>query len=161
MRLARLIVPVCTLACLTACGWRLQGAAKLSEAMAVTYVETGDQFTDFNRALRGGLRASGARLANRASEATAIVKIIDDASGQHVLSVSARNTPEEYEVFYTVEYSVSTQDGEIIPPQKLTLTRDYSYDETAILAKQREQNILREALARDLAAQVLRRLSSL
>jgi len=161
MRLARLIVSGLALISLTACGWRLQGTAKLSEAMAVTYVETSDQFTDFNRALRDGLRASGARLANRAGEATAIVKIIDDASGQYVLSVSARNTPEEYEVFYRVEYSVSTQDGEIIPPQKLTLTRDYSYDEAALLAKQREQNILREALARDLAAQVLRRLSSL
>lgn len=161
MRPTRLIVLALALITLTACGWRLQGNVKLSEAMAVTYVETDDQFTDFNRALRDGLRASGARLTDRRGEATAIVKIIDDASGQYVLSVSARNTPEEYEVFYAVEYSVSTQDGEIIPPQKLTLTRDYSYDEAAVLAKQREQNILREALARDLAAQVLRRLSSL
>lgn len=161
MRLARLIVSALALMSLTGCGWRLQGTARLPETMAVTYVETSDRYTDFNRALRAGLRASGARLADRAGEATAIVKIIEDASGQYVRSVSARNTPEEYEVFYTIEYSVATQDGELIPPQELTLTRDYSYDEAAVLAKQREQNILREALARDLAAQVLRRLSSL
>jgi LPS-assembly lipoprotein len=147
---------------LTACGWRLQGSAKLSDKMASTYIETEDRYTDFNRALRDALRASGARLAGRPEDATAVVTIIDDESGQHVLSVSARNTPEEFEVFYTVKYSVSSDDGvELIPPQKIELTRDYSYDETAVLAKQREGAILREALARDLAAQVLRRLSAL
>lgn len=161
MRNAQLAFSAMTLLMLAACGWRLQGTARLSEEMAVTYIQTGDKYTDFNRALRDGLQASGARLADRAAEATAIVKIIEDRSGQYVLSVSSRNTPEEYEIFYEVEYSVATQDGEIIPPQKLSVTRDYSYDETAVLAKQREQNILREALARDLAAQVLRRLSSL
>ena len=62
--------------------------------------------------------------------------------------VSARNTPEEYEVFYAIEYSVANGGGELIPPQKLELTRDYSYDETAVLAKQREQAILRGPRAR-------------
>jgi LPS-assembly lipoprotein len=89
------------------------------------------------------------------------VKIIKDQSGQRVLSVSARNTPEEYEVFYAVEYSVASGGTELIPPQKLELTRDYSYDTTAVLAKQREQAVLREALAQDLAGLVLRRLASL
>jgi LPS-assembly lipoprotein len=146
---------------LAACGWRLQGSAKLSEKMASTYIETEDRYSDFNRALREALRASGARLANRPDDATAIVRIIDDQSGQYVLSVSARNTPEEYEVFYTVKYSVSSGGEELIPPQKIELTRDYSYDATAALAKQRESAVLREALARDLAALVLRRLSAL
>jgi LPS-assembly lipoprotein len=68
---------------------------------------------------------------------------------------------EEYEVFYTVEYSVTSGGTELIPRQKLELTRDYSYDTTAVLAKEREQAVLREALAQDLAGLVLRRLASL
>ena len=68
--------------------------------MSATYIETDDRYTDFNRALREAL-AFGATLAVRSSDATAIVRILDDNSGQRVLSVSARNTPEEYEVFYT------------------------------------------------------------
>jgi LPS-assembly lipoprotein len=158
----RPLVPLLFAACLlSACGWRLQGTSKLSEAMAATYIEADDRYTDFNRALRDSLRASGASLAGRANDATAIVRILRDESGQRVLSVSASNTPEEYEVFYTIEYSVANEAGELIPPQKIELTRDYSYDETAVLAKQREQAILRAALARDLAAQVVRRLASL
>lgn len=129
--------------------------------MTLTYVESDDRYTEFNRALRDRLRASGAKVTNRASDATAVVRIIKDQSGQRVLSVSARNTPEEYEVFYTVEYSVASGGTELIAPQRLELTRDYSYDTRAVLAKQREQAVLREALAQDLASLVLRRLASL
>jgi LPS-assembly lipoprotein len=146
---------------LAACGWRLQGTAKLSQSMSVVYVDAEDRYTEFNRALRERLRASGAKVTERRADATAVIRVSKDQSGQRVLSVSARNTPEEYEVFYTVEYSVASAGAELIPVQPLELTRDYSYDTTAVLAKQREQAILREALAQDLAAQVLRRLASL
>jgi LPS-assembly lipoprotein len=156
------LLSVCLVATLlSGCGWRLQGATKLSPIMATTYVDTDDRFTDFNRALRDSLQASGARLAARPEDATAVVRILKDESGQRVLTVSARNTPEEYEVFYLIEYSVNGRTEELIAPQKIELTRDYSYDETTVLAKQREQAILREALARDLAGLVIRRLASL
>ena len=155
------VVLLCATVSLSACGWRLQGAAKLSPTMTMTYVDAKDRYTEFNQALRERLRASGAKVTERSADATAVVKIIKDQSGQRVLSVSARNTPEEYEVFYAVEYSVVSGGNELIPPQKLELTRDYSYDTTAVLAKQREQAVLREALAQDLAGLVLRRLASL
>jgi LPS-assembly lipoprotein len=146
---------------LSACGWRLQGTERLSQTLSVIYVDADDRYTDFNRALRDRLRASGAKVTERRADATAVVRIIKDQSGQRVLSVSARNTPEEYEVFYTVEYSVASGSTELIEAQPLEVTRDYSYDTTAVLAKQREQAILREALAQDLASLVLRRLASL
>jgi LPS-assembly lipoprotein len=146
---------------LSACGWHLQGTTRLPASVGVTYIDTQDEYSDFNRALRDGLTAAGVRLAPDAHTATAIVKVIKEATGQRVLSVSARNTPEEYEVFYQVEYSVSNSTSELITPQKIELTRDYSFDESAVLAKQREQSVLREALARDLAAQVVRRMATL
>jgi LPS-assembly lipoprotein len=146
---------------LNACGWRLQGTARLPEVMSATYIDTNDTYTDFNRALRESLENSGVRLVGNRNDASAIVRIRKDSSGQRVLSVSARNTPEEYEVFYAIEYSVESRTGELIAPQKLELTRDYSYSTSAVLAKQREQSILREALARDLAGLVVRRVASL
>ena len=155
------IVLICAVLSLSACGWRLQSAMKLSPTMTLTYVDAKDRYTEFNQALRERLRAGGAKVTERSGDATATVKIIKDQSGQRVLSVSARNTPEEYEVFYAVEYSVVSGGTELIPPQKLELTRDYSYDTTAVLAKEREQAVLREALAQDLAGLVLRRLASL
>ncbi len=146
---------------LAGCGWHLQGVTRLPESVSTAYIDTEDRYSDFYRALRDSLTAAGVHLAEDSRSAGAIVKVIKETTGQRVLSVSARNTPEEYEVFYQVEYSVSNQADELIPPQKIELTRDYSFDERAVLAKQREQGILRQALARDLAAQVVRRMAAL
>lgn len=145
----------------SSCGWHLQGSSPLSEVAAVTYIDTEDRYSDFYRALRERLRVSGARLVEKREDATAIVRVRADESGQRVLAVSARNTPEEYQIFYVVEYSVANQTEELIEPTRVEFTREYSYDETAVLAKQKEQAVLREALARDLAGLVVRRLSAL
>jgi LPS-assembly lipoprotein len=153
------LIMVCVL--LSSCGWRLQGSTRLPELLATAYVDTKDPYTDFNRALRESLVASGANLVSDKALATAVVRIRRDVSGQRVLSVSSRNTPEEYEVYYSVEYSVDGGGRELIAPDTLELTRDYSYDERAVLAKQREQSLLREALARDLAGLIVRRLAAL
>lgn len=159
-RIARLSVCF-ALVLLSSCGWRLQGTTRLPEVLATAYVDTKDPYTDFNRALRESLTASGAQVVTNRAEAKTIVRIRRDSSGQRVVSVSARNTPEEVQVFYTVEYSVEGEGRELIAPDAIELTRDYSYDETAVLAKQREQAVLREALARDLAGLIVRRLAAL
>jgi len=49
----------------------------------------------------------------------------------------------------------------LIDNEEISATRDISFDEAQLLAKEREQEILREALARDLVALVMRRLAAL
>jgi LPS-assembly lipoprotein len=161
LRSAGRVLFVIVLLSMSSCGWRLQGATRLPELLASAYIDTKDPYTDFNRALRDSLTSSGAKLVTDRAQATAVVRIRRDVSGQRVLSVSARNTPEEYQVYYAIEYSVDGGGQELIPPDTLEMTRDYSYDETAVLAKQREQALLREALARDLAGLIVRRLAAL
>jgi LPS-assembly lipoprotein len=146
---------------LSACGWHLRGAEPLPASMAATFVESADMQSDFDRALRRSLDASGARLVATRTDAEVVLKIRKDSTGRRVLAVSAFNTPQEYEVFYIVEYSVDVGGKEVIPLQSLELVNDYRYDEAAILAKEREEAGLRAALARDLAGLVLRRLASL
>ncbi len=148
-------------ALLAGCGWRLQGTARLPESLVSPYIDAKDPYSDFTRALRDSLVASGANVVDHRARATAVVRIRADDSGERVLSVSARNTPEEFQVYYSVEYSVESDGAELIAPDTIEVTRDYSYDETAVLAKQRERAILREALARDLAGMIVRRLAAL
>ncbi len=45
--------------------------------------------------------------------------------------------------------------------QRVTLTRDFGYDESAVLAKEHEEQSLRVALADELAGLMLRRLAAL
>jgi LPS-assembly lipoprotein len=146
---------------LSACGFRLQGREPLPAALSRTLVIAENPQTDFVQGLRRALITSGGKLTERSEQATGIVRIRRDEVTRKILSVSANNTPREYEVTYTVEFSVDGTAGQLMPPQKLSLARDYSFDETKLLAKENEEAILREGMARDLVAIVMRRLSTI
>lgn len=146
---------------LVACGFHRQGVTPMPPVMKLTYVDARDERTDFMRGLTRALETRGATLTPTRESASAVLRIERDETGQRVLSVSARNTPTEYEIFYTVTYAVTSNGAEVLTPQTLTLTRDYSFDDEALLAKQHEEEILREALASDLVNLVMRRLASL
>jgi LPS-assembly lipoprotein len=145
----------------SACGFRLQGTVSLPASIGSVYVSTADELTPFSVALRQALRNSGATLAGSAGEAGVVVRVSRDRSGRRVLSVSARNTPQEYEIFYAVDYSIDRSGAEALPEQSLELTRNFSFDESLLLAKQNEEEILLDAMARDLAGLVMRRLEAL
>lgn len=146
---------------LAGCGFALRGGEAMSPRLSRPYLAAPDRYSPLYAELVAAMEAAGATIATKRDDATAVVNVHRDQTGRKVLSISARNTPQEYEVFYTVEYSVSADGAEILPRQVLTLTRDYAFDETAVLAKEHEENDLRQALARDLAALVTRRLAAL
>ena len=129
--------------------------------MTRTYIDTPDRHSQFYRELRQQLQAAGVELVDSPVDATATLSILLDETDQRVLSVSARNVPTEYEVFYTVKYSLQDEDSSLLEPQLLTLTRDYTFDATLVLGKAHEEEMLREALAKDLVRVVLKQLATL
>ena len=146
---------------LSACGFHLQGTLSTPDEMQRTYIDTDDKHSLFYRELRRELLASGIELVESPSGATATFQISYDDTGQRVLSVSARNVPTEYEVYYTIEYGATSGKKTLLETQDLTLTRDYTYDATLVLGKAREEQIMREALVDDLVRIVLKQLSTL
>ena len=146
---------------LSGCGYHLRGQAPLPAALATPFLESADHYTPLYAALQARLRAAGAVLASDPAAASAVIHLQKDDTGREVLSVSARNTPGEFEVYYNVEYSVTGGGSELLALQQVTLTRDFSYNETAVLAKEHEEDSLRTALADELAGLILRRLAAL
>lgn len=151
----------CLAICLVACGFQLQGRATLPQSLRRIHVEASDAQSDFVLALRSSLVTSGAQLVEQPAPTAATVQITRDKVSERVLTVSARNIPTDYELTYEVEVGVRGAGRELMAPETLSLSRVYSFDETRLLAKDREKVILQEALARDMAGVVLRRLSSL
>jgi LPS-assembly lipoprotein len=143
------------------CGFHLQGNGSLPEGTRKIYVVTADEVTPFAVELRRAIERAGGEMTNTSAEADTVVRIQRDRSGRRVLSVSARNTPQEYEIFYSIEYSVDRGGREVLETQPLEMIRNLSFDETQLLAKDREEAIVREAMAKDLAMLVTRRLESL
>jgi len=143
------------------CGFHLQGRAALPAALKRSYVEAKDKQSDFVQGLRKALLVNGAQLADASVDASAVVHVLEDEITERVLAVSATNLPREYELTYTVRFSVSAGASDLLSAQEVTATRDFSFDEHVLLAKDNEEAILRQALAHDLVDVVMRRLSSL
>ena len=117
--------------------------------------------TDFAREFERHLKDSGARIQVQDADASATVMVTRDEVRRRVLSVSASNIPTEYELTYTVTIAVRSAGKEVLAPQTLSLSRDYSFDENTLLAKENEEDVLRVQMARDLAVIATRRLASL
>jgi LPS-assembly lipoprotein len=146
---------------LAGCGFHLQGRQPLPAQFTNTYVDTQDEQTDFVQDLRKALIASQVNVIRTKGSAGATITVHEDELTERILSVSARNIPTEYELTYRVKFSVLSEGKTLIDNEEISATRDISFDEAQLLAKEREQEILREALARDLVALVMRRLAAL
>lgn len=139
----------------------MQGKSSVPSEMERTYIVAADEYSFFYRELKLQLQANGVQIVESLTEATATLLISFDKTSQRVLSVSARNTPTEYEVYYSIEYSLYSGEKNIQPKQFITLTRDYTYDENLVLGKSHEEQVLREAIVDDLVRTVLRQLGNL
>lgn len=155
------ILVLAAAALLVACGFRLRGTEGFPATMTTTYIDTEDRYTIFYRELTSMLRSGGVELVDSAVDASAIIRIEQDKSGQDVLTVSTRNVPTEYNVYYIVRYSVWMNGREVLPQHSVSLSQDYTTDSTLTLGKNRERDAIHEAIAGDLVRQVSQELSRL
>jgi LPS-assembly lipoprotein len=146
---------------LTACGFRLQGRTPLSDVVKTPYVQTSDRQSEFVLSLRRAMITSGAHPVDQKDEASVVVNILRDEVARRTLSVSAQNQPDQYELTYTVRFSVMAGDKELLPPTDISNVRSFSFAEPLLLAKNHEETILRQDMAHDLADMVMRRLARL
>ena len=161
MRMAALGAAAAAVLGLGACGFRLAGSDALPAILARPYLSFKDPYTDFAREFEHQLKSSGATVQEIRAKSTATIEITKDLVEQRTLAVSAQNIPTEYELTYTVTFSVHGGDKQLLAPQTISLSRDFSFDVTLQLAKEHEADILRQQMARDLVSITMRRLTSL
>ncbi|MEZ5562536.1 MAG: hypothetical protein R3F27_06220 [Gammaproteobacteria bacterium] len=146
---------------LTACGFHFRTAPDFPADMAVTHIQTNDRYSLFYRELVNTLRRNDIVLSEDATGARTVIRIFSDETGRRTLTVTARNVPAEYEVWYRVTFSVDVNGSEAVPFEELVLTRDYPFDETQVLGKANEEQLIMQAIARDLVGLVSRRLAAI
>jgi len=161
MRVRRGILVLGGAVALSGCGFRLAGSEPLPGVLARPYLSLKDPYTDFSREFEHQLKSAGATVQEVRANSTAYIDVSKDLVEQRTLSVSATNIPTEYELTYTVTFAVQGTDKQLLAPQTISLSQDYSFQENALLAKEHEADILRQQMARDLVAIAMRRLTSL
>jgi len=152
-----MVVPVCL--AMAGCGFQLQGRAAYAPELDRVYVQVDNPNSDLARQLTRSIEAARVGYTRDPGEATAVIDVIEENYGSRVKSVSAQNRPTELEVFYTATYLVRSGENVLVPRERITRTRVFTYDERKILAKQQEEALLLDALAKEISGVITRRLA--
>lgn len=79
---------------------------------------------------------------------------------QNISSISSSTTPRQYQLNYSITFSLQRSDGtEIIPPKKIVLFRQITLNSNRILGSKDEEAIETREMRRDATFQILNRLS--
>lgn len=142
------------------CGFQLRGAPPVSSALQPLAVDCAEnvpgQLCD---AVREQLELGRIDL-KPAEEADFVLKIGNFRQERRASAITLRAAAAEYTLRHTVDIEVLTSDNiPLIEPTDLNSSETYRYDESNVLAKQREEEALREQLHNRLAQQIIFRLA--
>lgn len=140
------------------CGFQLAGQQPLPAFLDSVALEADDTRSEVYLALERELIDRGVSISATSTNRLSLSAI---DTGQRVLSVSARNIPREFEVFYTTAFSLSRDGTTVLEQPPLTFTRDYQWSELEVLGKVREEQLLRELIVADLVDSMLRQIATL
>lgn len=147
----------------TSCGFHLRGSQD-SGMSAISAIKLNDSSAPgIGTEVRSLLESSGTRIS--AADATAEYSLVlaEQYLNKAILSVSAiTGKIEEYQLTLTVKMTVADKDqNELLSGQLIRITRDYAFDEEAVLGSATEQRILEQEMSRQAASQIIRRLAAL
>ena len=147
-------------AVLAGCGFKLRRVEGIPFASLLIDAPPGSAVGE---RIRKGLVSGGyVRLVDTPNQAEAVLKIGAEESTKTILSLSGAGRVTEYRLVYRVGYSISYPDGRPwIDADQIELTRDYTYQDAAFLAKSSEEALLYRDMHDQAAQQILRRLRSL
>lgn len=143
---------------LTACGFHLRGEAVMP--FKTLYIEAANPGSPLIGELRHLLEANHVELTSAADQAEVILSIESDTTEKQILTLAGSGRVSEYQLRYRVSLrAYDNQQLEWMPADELLLSRDFSYDDAQILAKETEEAQLYQGMRSDMAQQIMRRLS--
>ncbi|MGE0386137.1 MAG: LPS assembly lipoprotein LptE [Gammaproteobacteria bacterium] len=150
------------LAAIAGCGFHLRGSRPVDIGVARAYVQSVNADLVASE-LRRLFVESGIALTGAPAGAGLIVQLSGERFERRVLSVDPETGKvREFELNYELRLDVRKPDGTpVISKESVTLERDFTFDETAVLGKFEEQTLLEHELRIDAAETVLRRLEAL
>lgn len=156
----RLLLALIIAAALTGCGFHLRGVGSGNLPYKAMYIALPDT-ADVNIWLQRYIKASGStEIVEDAKMADAIFQQLGDSRQKTILSVNAQGRVREYRLQLTYTFRIVNQKGQVlVPSNEVALTRDISFDDSNILAKDLEEGLLWRDMTNDLVNQIMRRLS--
>ncbi|HYT47832.1 MAG TPA: LPS assembly lipoprotein LptE [Burkholderiales bacterium] len=138
------------------CGFQLRGQAQLP--FDTLYVPGGSPLAVELK--RNVAAASRTRLVDSAGDAQAVLGFTVELRDKVILSFDSAGRVSEYKLRYRVGFRVTDPKGGqvYLPTSEVLLTRDMSYSDAQVLAKEAEEALLYRDMQSDMVQQILRRL---
>jgi LPS-assembly lipoprotein len=143
--------------CLFACGIHLREANEFGYKTMLIVGET-----QITAPLKKTLKKEGVEITDEVDKASLQVDLVKEESQKRILSLSGTGKVTEYELYYRIHYRTKpSQETLWSQPSLLEARREFSYNDTDLLAKQDEERLLVEDMHKEVLGQLVRRLAAL
>ena len=154
----RFVISLLLATALAGCGFQLRGTAELPfDTLFIPEANTGIGL-DLKRNIQSGTRT---RVVDDPKLAQAVLQFTEDAREKHILSLSGTGRVREYQLRQRVSFRVHDgKTSEFLPSSQIVLMRDFTYNDTEVLAKDAEEAQIYREMQFDMVQQILRRISA-
>ena len=143
---------------LSGCGFQLRGTADLPFNTLYMPGATGGIALDLKRNIQSGTRTT---VVDDAKKAEAVLDFTQEYREKVILSLAATGRVREYQLRYRVGFRVHDgKGGEFLPASTVQLTREVTFNDTDVLAKETEEQLLYRDMQFDMVQQIMRRLAA-
>ncbi len=158
MRLIRTCLMLCLVLLLGACGFHLRGSFDIPyEGLYIDLPENSVLGADLRRQINAH---QPHLLVEDRKKAKTFFRQLGSDRERIIAAINAEGRAREYQLRLRYSFNVIDDKGQsLIPPNQIILAREVTYDDNQVLAKDQEENFLWQDMERDLAQQILRRLS--
>ncbi len=151
---------ILALALLTAaCGFQLRGQAKLPfETLYVAIPAISPLGIELKRNIIAGTQT---KLVDDPAQAQAILDLLSEERDKSILSFDTTGRVRELQLRYRLSFRVRDVRGrDYLPRSEIRVTRDISFNDTQVLSKESEEQLLYRDMQSDMVQQILRRLAA-
>jgi LPS-assembly lipoprotein len=141
------------------CGFQLRGSASLPfDTLYMPPANVSGVALDLKRNIQSGTRTM---VVDDPKKAEAILEFSQEAREKQILSLAANGRVREFQLRYRVAFRVHDgKGGEFVPTSTLQLTRDVTFNDSDVLAKESEEQLLYRDMQFDMVQLIMRRLSA-
>jgi LPS-assembly lipoprotein len=156
----KIIVCVLITFCLSACGWHIRGSVELPKQLSNLYIAATDSKGALITDLRQLLKTNRITLVDKAADANYSLDILEETKDRHTAGVGGNELSSAYEITLKANYEIRLKNSNQVTKGTAISVRNFNYNTAAINSATQEELLLDQEMRRDLAQQILRRLSS-
>lgn len=143
---------------LTACGYHLRGDIELPQGLESIYLESASGM--LQQEMKNAFKSSTVKITDSAANAGVIIKFSGENMVTQVMSLNTAGRANQFQLIYQLSFFIYEPSGKLLlADQKINVKRSYFNDQTAVLGKNNEENIIRTEMYQQAVNSIISRVS--